>query len=205
MFQRCGAKGRFPLPGGLTILRIPILAAWASPGMAFFPRVMPFGVRRIMHNALHGLGPGFLAHADDSTRFGALLCMRLGGTLGFGAIPGPLPLRVASIAFSLTFPEDARSYGISGIGATEEGHLYLGASFSLTSYDQGDLEHEKSAGGVIAHEVSSVAPGLSLCPMVGAVYSWVEDVSSWSIPFAHQNLISTLAGISIPSSSARMP
>ena len=86
-------------------------------------------------------------------------------------------------AFGLAFPEDAKSYGISGIGSSEDGDLFFGASFSLTSYDQQALENEKNAGGLIAYEISSLAPGVSLCPTVGAVYSWIEDVSAWSIPF----------------------
>jgi hypothetical protein len=86
-------------------------------------------------------------------------------------------------AFSLGFPEEAKSYGISGLGSSEEGNLYFGTSFAITSYDLEGVENEKTAGGVIAYEIPSLTPGASLCPTVGAAYSWIEDLKTWSVPF----------------------
>ena len=117
------------------------------------------------------------------------LALAIGGTFWAGnglqaqACQGLPQGSRGGFAFGLAVPEDAKSYGISGIGSSEDADLFFGASFSLTSYDHQDLENEKTAGGVVAYEISSLAPGVSLCPTVGAVYSWIEDVSAWSIPF----------------------
>jgi hypothetical protein len=81
------------------------------------------------------------------------------------------------------FPENAKSYGISGIGSSDGGNIYFGASFTLTSWDAEGVENEKTVGGLMAYEVTSLTPDASVCPTLGATYSWVEDVKSWSIPF----------------------
>lgn len=86
-------------------------------------------------------------------------------------------------AFTVGFPEEAKSYGISGVGSSAEGNVFFGGSFGITSFDIEGVENEKHVGGSIAYEISPLAPGASLCPILGAEYSWIEDLNTWSVPF----------------------
>jgi hypothetical protein len=86
-------------------------------------------------------------------------------------------------AFTLGFPDEAKSYGISGIGSSDGGQVFFGANFGIASYEGDDIENEKQVGGTLVYEVRSLTPGASLCPMIAAQYSWVEDLNAWSVPF----------------------
>ena len=86
-------------------------------------------------------------------------------------------------AFGMSFPEGAKSYGISGVGSTDEGNVFFSGDFGITSYDVEDLENEKHVGGGLVYEIRPLAPDVSLCPLVSADYSWIEDLNTWSIPF----------------------
>ena len=83
---------------------------------------------------------------------------------------------------SVQFPENAKTYGVSGIVGAENSDLYFGGGFGLTSFDYEGSENLKSFSGTAAVELGSVSPDLSLCPVVGVGYSWVEDLNVLSVP-----------------------
>ena len=89
----------------------------------------------------------------------------------------------AALLGSIQFPENATSFGVSGIVGTENSDLYFGGGFGLTTFDYEGSENLKSISGAAAFELGSVAADVSLCPTVSVGYSWIEDFNTLSIPF----------------------
>ncbi len=112
--------------------------------------------------------------------------------LGIQVIPGSLVAQACigmpqgsrgSLAFTLGFPEEAKSYGLSGFASTDEGNVFLGGSFAIATDEYEDVDNQKQVGGMLAFEIESLTPGASLCPIIGANYGWIEELNLWSVPF----------------------
>jgi hypothetical protein len=119
------------------------------------------------------------------------LALALGLAGVFGATTGlraqacqGIPQRShGAFSFAMGFPEDAKTYSLSGFGSSDGGNIFFGASFGVTTWDAEGVENQKTAGGLIAYEIASLTPDASVCPTVGVTYSWVEDFKTWSVPF----------------------
>ena len=88
-----------------------------------------------------------------------------------------------ALSASFGFPEDATSYAMAGMVASQEGSVFFQGSFGIAAPDIEQLENVKQVGGVVAYEVPSLAPGASVCPTAAVSHAWVGDVNTWTIPF----------------------
>lgn len=88
-----------------------------------------------------------------------------------------------AIAAGVSFPTDAKSYHLQGV-TTAGTALFLGAGAGITSYDSDflDVENETNLGAKVAFEIPALRQTASVCPQVGANYSFVENVNLLSIP-----------------------
>lgn len=84
---------------------------------------------------------------------------------------------------TFSFPEVGTGYDLSGMVASRDTDFFLQGGFGLVTPDDDELENIKTVHGSAAYEVQALAPDISICPLAGVSYSWVEDLNTWTIPF----------------------